>query len=117
MNRKDYLRAKIEHHRRKLDNCLRTYCATFGVEYSDDDCANLNKLDDDDPDSKLLTVVNPFDEVDTYGVDLRPLYASLLWYLACVETIEALNTLTNDIAKFGRKGWIIRQLKFFEEKV
>lgn len=117
VNRRDYLRAKIEYHSQKLKHCLSLYRTNFEEEYTVDDRTKPNKLVDDDPDSRMLKVVNPFDDVDDLGVDLRPLYASLLWYLACVETIEALNALTNDVAEFGRKCWIIRQLNFFEQKV
>jgi len=120
VNKKQYLKAKIKHHERAMNHYKGVYEQCYKKEYkndeeSDDDNACLDMVTDSSP----LEIVDPhsWQDVDECGVDLRPLYASVLWYLACVRTIEALNALTIDVDTYGRKGWILRQLELIKHSV
>jgi len=73
--------------------------------------------ENDNVGDERLEVINPYDSIDTSGDDLRHLYASVLWYLACVRSIEALNALTIDVRRYGRKKWILKQLSLWKTLV
>ena len=120
MNKKQYLKAKIKHHERAMNHYKGMYQQCYKKEYkNDEESDDDNDCHDMVSDSSPLEIVDPHSshDVDQYGVDLRPLYASVLWYLACVRTIEALNALTIDVDKYGRKGWIHRQLELMKQSV
>jgi hypothetical protein len=120
VNKKQYLKAKVKHHMRAVNHYKELYQQCYKKEYkSDEESDDDNDCHDMVTDSSPLEIVNPHSspDVDQYGEDLRPLYASVLWYLACVRTIEALNALTLDVDKYGRKGWIHRQLELIKQSV
>jgi hypothetical protein len=117
VNRQHYIKSRLNYFKRRVET-LEQYCRennldddpqTEGLQLTPDDWGAWGESN--------LAIVNPFQDIDESGVDLRPLYASALWYLANVDTIVALNALIYDLNKFGQTTWIIRQLQLMENKV
>jgi hypothetical protein len=114
VNRQHYIKSRLNYFKRRVET-LEQYCRENNLD--DDPQTEGPQLTPDDWGESNLAIVNPFQDIDESGVDLRPLYASALWYLANVDTIVALNALIYDLNKFGQTTWIIRQLQLMENKV
>lgn len=121
-DKKRYLRARMKQLDSKKLILLSEY-HKLGGDYERDVEIDISKdtaLEWDESDNvgdERLEVINPYENIDTSGDDLRHLYASVLWYLACVRSIEALNALTIDVRRYGRKKWILKQLSLWETLV
>ena len=117
VNRQHYLKSRRDYYLKRYQDLAQVYREEYPDDNDLSEGAQLTPTDWGGIETDKLAIVNPFQDMDESGVDLRPLYASALWYLANVETIEALNALTYDVNKYGRSEWIIRQLQLMENKV
>ncbi len=117
VNRQHYLKSRRDYYLKRYQDLNQVYREEYPDGNDPREGTQLTPTDWGDTETEKLAIVNPFQDTDESGVDLRPLYASVLWYLANVETIEALNALTYDVNKYGRSEWIVRQLQQMENKV
>jgi len=129
-DKKRYLKAKLREIESKKSMLLSEYRQLGGDDERDVEMDISNESsshpvhdnvlewnESDNVGDERLEVINPYENIDTAGDDLRHLYASVLWYLACVRSIEALNALTIDVKRYGRKKWILKQLSLWKSLV